>query len=300
MDKSINHDKSLIAIYIKLSLMTVIWGGAFIAGRMVVQTVGPFSAAFLRFAIATLCLLCLTLQLEGGLPKLQRHQVIPIVLLGLSGIFAYNAFFFLGLQTTPASRAALIVTTNPTVITLSAALIFKDKLSSLRLAGIFLALIGAAIVITQGNPLAILAQGIGIGDLFLLGCVLSWTVYTLVGKQVMATLSPFAATTYACLVGTPLFLIPALREDLLHTWHTYSLSIWLSFLYLAVFCTVVAFCWYNEGLQAIGPAKASIFINLVPVVAVTLAALLLNESLTPPLILGGMLVILGVSLTNRK
>jgi drug/metabolite transporter (DMT)-like permease len=291
--------KSLAGIYLKLAVMTAIWGGTFIAGRIVLQSLGPFEAAFCRYAIATLCLVLLTVKLEGGLPKLRRHQVIPVVLLGLSGIFAYNAFFFLGLQTTPASRASLIVTTNPTVIALCAALIFKDKLTPLKLSGIFISLIGAAIVIARGNPMAILAQGVGSGDLFLLGCVASWTVYTLIGKQVMITMSPFAATTYACLVGTPIFLIPALKEGLLQDWQTLSLTTCLCILYLACLGTVVAFCWYYEGLKAIGPAKAAIFINLVPVVAVILAALMLNEPLTPTLILGGALVVMGVSLTNR-
>lgn len=290
---------SPIWIYIKLAVMTVIWGGTFIAGRTVVQSVSPFSAAFCRYAIATLLLLILTIKLEGRLPKLRQHQVLPIVVLGLSGIFAYNAFFFSGLQTVPASRASLIVTTNPTAIAIGAALIFKDKLTPLKLAGIFTALMGAAIVITLGNPLTLLAQGVGLGDLFLLGCVVSWTVYTLVGKRVMTTLSPFAATTYACLVGTPIFLIPAIREGLLQQWQTFSLSVWLGILYLAALGTVVAFCWYYEGLKAIGPAKAAIFINLVPVVAVILAVVLLNEPLTPTLILGGMLVVMGVALTNR-
>ncbi|MBD2103527.1 DMT family transporter [Leptolyngbya sp. FACHB-261] len=290
----------LTQAYLKLAVMTLIWGGSFIAGRAVVQTIGPFSAAFCRYAIATLLLLFLTIKLEGGLPRLKRQQLLPVIALGLSGIFAYNAFFFLGLQTVEASRASLIVTTNPTVIALSAALVFRDKLTRSKWAGILTALLGAALVITRGNPQALLAQGISSGDLFLLGCVASWTVYTLVGKRLMVTLSPFAATTYACLVGTPLFLIPAIQEGLLQEWQTFSLSVWLGILYLAVLGTVVAFCWYYEGLKAIGPTKAAIFINLVPVVAVTLAALLLNEPLTPVLLLGGLLVLIGVSLTNRS
>ena len=292
--------QSLTPIYLKLTGMTVIWGGTFIAGRSVVQTVGPFSVAFCRYAIATLLLLLLSFKLEGGLQRLRQHHVLPIVMLGLSGIFAYNAFFFLGLQTVPASRASLIVTINPTVIALCAALLFNERLTPIRLTGIGAALSGAAIVISQGNPLAILAQGVTLGDLFLLGCVGTWVIYTLVGKQVIKTLSPLAATTYACLVGTPLFLIPAIREGLLQDWQTFSLTVWLGILYLAVLGTVAAFCWYYEGLNAIGATKASIFINLVPVVAVFLAIVLLNEPLTPALILGGGLVVVGVSLTNRK
>ncbi|MBD1867616.1 DMT family transporter [Cyanobacteria bacterium FACHB-471] len=299
MGKSTDNSTPPTLIFIKLAAMTVIWGATFIVGRVLMQSVAPFTAAFWRYAIATLCLLLLTIKQEGRLPPLRSQQVLPLVILGLSGIFAYNAFFFLGLQTTDASRAALIVTTNPTVIALSAALLLKDKLTPFKLIGIFLALTGAAIAISQGNPLAILAQRIGSGDWFLLGCVITWTIYTLMGKQVMKTLSPFAATTYACLIGTPIFFIPALREGLLQSWQTFSVSVWLGILYLALLGTVAAFCWYYEGVKLIGAAKAAVFINLVPVISVILAALLLNEPLTPTLILGGLCVVLGVSLTNR-
>jgi drug/metabolite transporter (DMT)-like permease len=290
----------LTRIYAKLTIMTLFWGGTFVAGRTAVQTMEPISVAFCRYAIATVLLLILTLTIEGGLPRLKRKHILPIVTLGLSGIFAYNFFFFQGLQTIPASRASLIVTTNPTVIALCSALLFGDRLTPLRVLGIACALSGAVTVISNGHPLTLLSDGITQGDLFLIGCVASWVVYTLVGKIVMADLSPFAATTYACLVGTPLFIVPAMREGFLTKIGAIAPVAWFSVVYLAVLGTVVAFCWYYEGLRAIGPARASIFINLVPVVAVLFGVLLLNEPLTPALIIGGLLVVFGVFLTNRR
>lgn len=287
-------------IYLKLVLTMVIWGGTFIAGRVVVQTVPPFAAAFCRFAIASLCLLLLTLQFEGKLPRLNRRQLLAIVLLGMSGVFAYNAFFFLGLQTTPASRAALIIALNPVAIALGSALFNRESLPPLKILGISLSLVGAAVVIAGGNPLDLLTGGINLGDGFLLGCVLSWSTYTLVGKRVMATLSPFAATTYACIVGAIALFIPATFQGLLQQWQSYSPLAWLGLAYLGCLGTALGFNWYYEGLQAIGSARAGIFINLVPVAAVFLAALLLQEPLSPALVLGGSLVILGVYCTNAR
>lgn len=285
-------------LYVKLIAMTVIWGGTFISGRIITQFLGPFSAAFCRYAIATALLIALTRWVEGRLPLLQFRQWPSIVLLGLTGVFAYNALFFFGLEQVPASRASLIITTNPTVIALGAAVVFRHTLTPIRLAGIGLGLLGAATVITDGLPWLIF-QGVSRDDLYLVGCVLSWAAYSLLGKAVMVDLSPFAAITYACLVGTPLLLGPALREGLIADAIAAPPVVWLHVLYLAALGTVAAFYWYYQGLQQLGPARASIFINFVPVVAVTLAALVLGEPLSPSLMVGGGLVVLGIFLTNR-
>ena len=98
----------LSLVYLKLILTTIIWGGTFIAGRIAVQDMGVFSIAFLRFAIATLLLLGISAY-QGHIQKLTPKEWLGIVLLGLSGILAYNAFFLGGLKLLPASRASLIV-----------------------------------------------------------------------------------------------------------------------------------------------------------------------------------------------
>ena len=100
-------------------------------------------------------------------------------------------------------------------------------------------------------------------------------------------------------MGTPLLLGPALMEGLIGDVVTASPALWLNVLYLAVLGTVVAFYWYYQGLKILGPARASIFINFVPVVAVLLAAVLLGEPLSVSLLVGGALVVMGVFLTNR-
>lgn len=285
--------------YLQLVLTAIIWGGTFIAGRVVVEDIGAFSAAFMRFAIAVLCLMLIASRLEGGLTKLKLRQLPQVVLLGFSGVFAYNIFFFLGLQTISAGRAALIVALNPIAIALISALIFGERLTLLKLLGIVTSLLGAAIVIGKGNPLDLLAGGLQQGDLYLFGCVASWVVYTLVGKQVMGALSPLVATTYACLIGAVALFPPALYNGLVQDLQQLSLVSGLGILYLGLFGSALGFSWYYAGVRAIGAAKASIFINLVPVAAILLAAVLLKEPVTLALAIGGGLVIAGVLCTNR-
>ncbi len=285
--------------YLKLFAVAFFWGGTFVAGRYLGGIVQPYSSAFFRFAIASCCLLLILRRREGGLPRLAPRQLLTVVVLGATGIFGYNLFFFNGLTLIGAGRAALIIALNPVGITLAAALIHKEPLPPLRLLGILLSVCGAGWVITRGHPAAILAGGVGRGELFLFGCVLCWTLYSVLGKTAMRGLSPLAAVTWSALAGTALLAVPAA----LHGSFAEALRIpflgWLSIAYLGVFGTVIGFLWYFEGIRAIGPSRAGVFINFVPVHGVLLATMLLGEPLSLTLVVGGALVVSGSWLANR-
>jgi drug/metabolite transporter (DMT)-like permease len=289
-----------MTIYVQLILTALIWGGTFIAGRLVSESVHPFSAGFMRFAIASLCLLIMAYQSKEHFPKLRLHQLWLIILLGLSGVFAYNVCFFLGLKTISVGRAALIVALNPVAIAIASAFIFQDKLSSLKLLGIATSLVGAAIVIGKGNPFNLLVGGVQQGDLFILGCVISWVTYTLIGKQVLGTLSPLITTTYACIFGAIALFPFAIHNGLIQDFRQLSAIAGASIIYLGFFGSALAFNWYYTGVQAIGAARAAIFINLVPISAVILASFLLKEPITSSIAIGGGLVVTGVFCTNRS
>ena len=286
-------------IILKLFLTTIFWGGTFVAARMVAQHVGPYSASFLRFFTASLFLVAIIIRQEGRLPRLKRDQVVPAVLLGMTGVFAYNVFFFLGMKTVAAGRASLIVGTNPIFISLLSALIFRERLNARGVSGVFLCLAGAAIVVSRGDPLSIFTGGIGWGEIYLLCCVASWVAYTLIGKVIMKELSPLAAVTYSCLIGGAAMLIPACVEGLPGLIGTMALNDWIGIVYLGFFGTVLGFFWYYEGIRAIGPTRASVFINFVPVSGIFFGWLILGEAVNLSLLVGALLVMAGVYLTNR-
>ncbi len=286
-------------IYLKLVLTMVLWGGTFVSGRIAVQSLSPFTAAFGRFLIASVCLLLLVWWVEGRLPKLKGRQWLLIGLLGLTGIFSYNAFFFAGLQFVEAGRASLIIALNPVAIALGSALVLRERLSLQKIIGILISLLGAAWVITQGQPLQIFQGGLGPGELLISGCVLSWMAYTLTGKAVMGQLSPLISTAYGCVAGTVLLSGPALAGGALGQFAQIGLPALASLAYLGVLGSAVGFCWYYDGVRAIGPARAGVFINLVPVSAIIMGALVLQEPITVSLLLGGLFVVIGVLTTNR-
>jgi len=287
-------------VYIKLLLTAFFWGGTFIAGKLIANNMGPFSAAFLRFFIASFLLLILTSRERGGFPRVNKSQFLSLLLLGMTGVFTYNALFFKGLQFVGAGRAALIIANNPVFITLFATLLFKERLSWVRVSGIMLSVTGAMVVISKGNLSEILQGGVGRGEFLIFGCVASWVAYSLIGKAVMKNLSPLASVSYSALIGTVALFFPALGEGMLAAVPYFSILDWACIAYLGVFGTVLGFVWYYEGIKALGPTKAGQFINFVPICAIILAFFILGEPLTLSLLAGAALVISGVYLTNMK
>lgn len=262
------------------------------------KDVGPFAASFLRFAIASVFLLFITWRVDGKLPAIKKAQIIPIILLGMTGVFAYNVLFFKGLKIIEAGRASLIIANNPIFITLFASYFFKEKLNPIKVTGIIISVIGAIIVISRGNFIELLNGNVGWGELYIFCCVLTWVAYTLIGKAVMTDLSPLVSVSYSSAVGAVALFVPAYFEGMMRDLVHYSTADWFGIFYLGFFGTVLGFVWYYQGIKIIGPMKASQFINFVPISAVLLAFFMLGESITLSLLVGTIFVISGVYLTN--
>jgi len=284
--------------YIKLIFTTVFWGGTFIAGKLLSQNVDPYSAAFLRFLMASFFLIFLTIRIEGSLPKLKPDKIFIIFLLGLSGIFSYNLFFFSGLKYIQANQASLIIATSPIFITLSSILFFKESLNLSKTVGLCLSFTGALIVISNGNFFNVLNLRLEKGELLIFGCVASWVAYSILGKKAMNDFSPIASVCYSSIAGTILLFFPALYKGVFSNIFSYNPAEWASLFYLGFFGTALGFSWYYAGIKQIGPMKAGVFINFVPISAIILAFLILKEPLTISLIIGAILVIAGVYLSN--
>lgn len=285
-------------VYGKLVLTAFLWGGTFVAGRMLSDGMGAFSAAFLRFFLASVCMLWIMRSRAGGLPKLDYKGWIGVFLLGATGVFAYNACFFTGLQTVPAGRAAVIVAINPIFITLLAAFFFKEKLTKRKCIGIALSVSGAVTAISRADPVSLFTHGVSGGDVVIMGGVASWAAYSLLGKRMMNTLSPHAAITYSCITGTLMLLPFALYEGLISDFSSYTPTHLLCIFYLGVLGTVIGFTWFYEAINTIGASRSSVFINFVPVTAIICGCLFLGEDISMSLLVGVALVVGGVYLTN--
>lgn len=278
--------------------MAIFWGGTFVAGRSLAQTVGPFAAAFFRFAIASAFLIFVWLRAEGKLTWPEKSQIIPVILLGLTGALLYNFFFLKGLKLTEAGRASVIIANNPIFIALFSAYFFKERLNPVKIIGILISVGGAIVVISHGNVFEVLKGGLGLGEIYIFCCVASWVAFSLIGKAVMSDLSPLRSVAYSSMAGTLFLAVPAFLEAGF-SFTGYSLFEWALIFYMGFFGTVLGFLWYYEGIQKIGPTRAGLFINFVPISAILLAFTFLDEQITMSLLIGTLLVSSGVYLTNR-
>ncbi|WP_422849663.1 DMT family transporter [Acidovorax sp. M14] len=287
----------------RLVMVALFWGGTFIAGRILAQALPSMAAAFGRFLVAALLLVWVAHRLEGGLPRLIRSQWLTTAAMGLTGIFLYNVCFFGALARIPAGRTALFVSLTPIVTALLASLVFRERLGSKRWVGIGIALVGALIVITRGDlagALRDIGASIGLGEMLMLMAVLSWAAYTLISRIAMESMSAIAATTYAALWGLAFLSVGAIGELGTVRWSTLGWQVWASVLYLGAIGTVVAFIWYIQGIQAVGPSRTAVFTNLVPAFGVLLSAGVLGEAVLASMLAGGAVSTIGVFLTNRK
>ncbi|HUG76333.1 MAG TPA: DMT family transporter [Burkholderiales bacterium] len=284
-------------LYVKLVLMAVFWSGVFPAVSIVLRSMGIFGSVFLRFAAAALILLALLYWKEGRLRRLSPREAVLSVGLGLLGIAIYNSLFTAGLSLVEASRAALIVPTNPAFTALFAVLLLGERVGAARAAGIGLSVMGALWVLARGDPRAFLDLDFGLGELLLVLCIFIWSAYTLLGRVALFTLSPLALTAYVMAAGALPLAIPAWYEHQALSEVTWQG--WAALGYLVLFGTVIPFLWYYEGVKALGAARASQFINLVPPLAVAESVWLLGEPFTPALLAGVGLVVAGLYLTNR-
>ncbi|SNS14271.1 Permease of the drug/metabolite transporter (DMT) superfamily [Humidesulfovibrio mexicanus] len=308
-----------LAVYAKLVGSMALWGATWVSGRYVAQVLSPFAAAFLRFLFASTFLYLLlcraTAQLGGQAgqahggtppdasrtrwPRPPRALLPGLAFLGFTGVFLYNALFFSGLARIPAGRAAMIVACVPSAVALYSGLVLRSPTGLVKGLGIALSLAGVSVILSEGNPLSLFTHGADPGDLLILGCVAAWAAYTIAGGRVMRRATPLAAVTWSCVLGCAMLLPAALATGLAGQVLAADWIIWANMAFLGVGATGLAFTWYYDGILALGAARASVFINLVPVFATALGCALLGEGVGLPLVAGGLMVLGGVALANR-
>ncbi|NIE63162.1 DMT family transporter [Burkholderia sp. Ax-1719] len=291
-----------VSLTLKLVFAAVLWGGTFIAGRVVATAMPHTTAAFVRFFIAAILLLVYVRKKEGALPRLSRSELAITAALGFTGIYLYNMFFLAALTTMAAGRTALFVSLCPIVTALLACVFFRERLGLLRWTGIAIALIGTMVVITRGGLFNLTHDGatsFGVGELMMCLAVVAWAAYTLISRKAVRTLTPMTATMCASLWGLVFLLPGTLAEVLAIRWTAISMSAWAAIIYLGTFGTVVPLVWYYEGVKVIGPSRTAVFTNLNAVFGVLLAALILREPILASMLVGGAITGIGVALANK-
>ncbi|MFC0560431.1 DMT family transporter [Halalkalibacter alkalisediminis] len=281
-------------IYGMLTLATSTWGSAFIAGKIAIESFDPATISFLRFWGAALLLFPIMWIVEKNIPKITKKDWALFALLGLTGIAIYNICFFLASKYAPVIKSSLFIGANPMLIMLLSGLLLKETITKRNVIGLLLAFSGAVTIITEGNMMVLFTLQFELIDFILLGALVSWALYSVIGRAVLQKFSSIVSTTYAVGFGT-LFLLPfSLYEKPWENFGSSTLPAWLAIAHMSVFVTVIGFILYYYGIQKIGVAKASIFINVMPVSAVVMATIFLGETLTFTTMVGAIFVVTGV------
>lgn len=280
-------------IYLMLIGFAVFTGATFNLAQYSVHYFSAASAAAWRFGIAALVMiLILRWQKQIKIKIIKAHWKMYI-LLGIVGIFGFNTFFFLGMQYTSPLNGALIMGTNPLVTALFAYFILKNLITKQQFLGIFFALVGVILVLTQGSLEIVQTLSISKGDLLILSGNVCWSLYGVLGRKYLKGSSSMETTTYTMITGSLCLIVLAAflpnPQPLSHV----TVSAWGAILFMALFTSVLGYLWWNKGMATIGASNTSLFFNLVPVVTMILS-ILIGAPVSLPQVIGTCLVILGV------
>ena len=273
----------------------ILWSSSFVAIKIAYTTYPPITLAVVRFAVATLILGALTL-LPQNRVKLEKKDVFTVVVCGLTGIMLYAVLQNIAMQWTSASSATLIIASYPIITLLLESLIYKTRLSALKVVAILIAIVGVVILSYEKAESRVKGELLGI--LLLVAAGVFWAVYNFMTKKVVNRYPPVTLLFYSTLFGT-LFLLPlALFER--GQWRQPTPVSFGNMMFLGVFCSVIAYLLYNRGLKTMAASTVTSMLNLVPIFGVFFSWLLLGEQVTLRKFIGGAIVILGVMLSVRK
>ena len=276
----------------------LLWGLSFVSSKAVLNTgFPPATMVALRFLIATALLLPLRRRLEPNvrLASLSRRQRWLLFWSGFVGVTVYFFFESRGIKLTSASNAALIIAAIPILTVLAEWLFFRTAIRWLQIAGIALSIVGVYFIVRRSPthfPRALA------GNLFMLGACLSWVAYVVLSRDLHEPLAGLSLTAYQEAVGAVTLLPLALSE--IGSWRLPSLGVWLNILYLGIFCSGCAYFFYMYALARLGPVRTSSFTNLIPFIGALGGLVLLGEKLSWIQVAGGLAVIGGVFLVNRR
>ncbi|WP_322999341.1 DMT family transporter [Castellaniella sp.] len=284
-------------IYLSLVMTAFFWGANFNLGAWVVQTLDPLSAAAWRFLLAGVVMAVYVLFREKVDWSGMRRHAWPLLAMAFVGVFGFNVTFFYGLQSTSAVNGALIMTLNPTLTVVLTALVMGDTISWRQILGLGLSLLGVVVVVTRGSW-STLAQHLhfGSGDALILLGNLCWALYSVIGKRWVSGLTPAQTTAGTMLMGAVLMVTAALSANGGALGLPSAGTAW-ALVAMALFGTVLAYLWWNQGVRRIGPAHTAVFFDLVPVSAM-LIAIMLGESVSLGQWLGAAMVISGVMFSS--
>jgi drug/metabolite transporter (DMT)-like permease len=285
--KSLRNDAAML-------LVCLIWGANCTVTKLAFAKLPPLAFTAVRFVIGSALLFAAVRLVEGRIAVPSRAALGRLVWLGLLGNTLYQFGFIFGLALGTATSTALIISSSPATVAVLAAALGIERTTPRARLGIALGMAGVAVVVIARSHGAL---RFGAGDLFPLGALVCWTVYT-VGLRQLDGLSPLQITAWTTAMGTPGLVLAGIPDLLAVRWGAVDARTLAALAYAIVLSLIVGYLLWNRGVREVGATRTAIYMCVTPLVATLVAWAALGERPTWLHALGGALIACGVVLTR--
>jgi drug/metabolite transporter (DMT)-like permease len=293
-------DRKLLA-YVQLTLAMTIVGSSVVVGKIVIAGFPVFLASGLRFAIASFILVFLLYKTEGGFAPLKRRDFFILFAQAFTGVFLFSIFLLYGLKHTSAISAGIITSTTPALIGAISFFILRERLSYDKFTGIGFVVAGIIFI----NMVGIASTGeldfeSITGNLMVFGAVIGEALFTIFRKVLSKSVSALKTATLVSVFGFLMFLPFSLYEVKDFSFSGIPISEWGSIFYYGIVVTVIGFVLWFQGVEKVSGNTVAVFTGIMPISAIVLSCIILDEPILKPHILGVLFVLIGIYLSERN
>jgi drug/metabolite transporter (DMT)-like permease len=278
--------------YLLLTLTALCWAGNAILGRLAVGQVSPMALVSLRWLGALgLLVVFAHAQVRRDWP-LMRQRLLFVAVMGAVGFTIFNAMFYVAAHWTTAVNLGIIQGALPVFVLIGAFAAYCTPIGGLQAAGVLVTMVGVASVASGGQVARLAGLALNSGDVLMIAACALYAGYT-VGLSRKPPVSPLSLFTGLACAAFVTSLPLALGEAALGRFQWPTPTGWLILALVTLFPSFLAQIFFIQGVALIGPGRAGVFVNLVPVFASVLALLILHEPFEPfhalalGLVLGG-------------
>ena len=287
--------------YVFLFLATLFWSGNFIVGKFATLfQIPPLTLNVFRWITVWLILMPFTYkEIYNNLPVIKKNWLV-ISFMGLITISTFNSVVYYALNYTKVINAVLVLAAIPAATIMFSWLMKIEKTNIFQLLGLFLSIIGIGSIISNGEIRNIINLSFNKGDLWMLVCVITWALYSTLLKRHNFKFSQFSLIQLMVSVGV-LFLIPQFfYEQSIGLKVNFNKEFFLILFYVVVFPAIAAYYCWQKGIEIIGPNRASMFIQLMPLFSAVMAIIIFKEKFELYHFVGASFIVSGIYLSNRK
>jgi drug/metabolite transporter (DMT)-like permease len=279
-----------------LLLMAVLWGSNFTVVKVATRSIPelPFNA--LRLLVAAAAFLA-AIRIREGWPRLTRDEWVRVAQLAVLGHVLYQVCFVAGVKRTSVANSSLIFAFTPVVVALLTAAVGHERVPLTRWAGAMLSMGGIYLVV---GARAGAGDATPTGDLLSAGAMCCWAIYTVAARPLLTRRSALTITGYSMAIGSVLYLPLAWTGFRQLTWSTVPTAAWTALTLSALLALFVAYVIWYTAVQTIGSTRTSMYSNVTPLVAMTVAAIWLGELITIRKVIGAAAVIAGLAITRLE